>query len=704
MIKHISLSLVTLLLVGGFAEAALIHQWKLDETTLTYDGSTWAGVIDSAAGTPTGNLWGYGGTDPVNTNVINQPGAHGFPDGAYNFIEPTGISTVTTNNMTAVPATGDFTVLVTMKTTNLHTAQGHLFSNNNGQAGRANLHLLNGSLMWFHNGGASITETASPIFDGQWHEVGISRQGSNFYLLRDGFVVGTGTGAGAFSTNTWWMIGRQRSFAGDFDGQISDVRIYDQVYTNVIRTRAFGPTPAAGTVGVATNPTLEWNTALDPATPLQANPAVTTHYLYLATEPNFVSVSPIPIAASGPTGSYAATLAMDTTYYWRVDESLNNAAPGDPNTTKGYMWSFETIKSVPVITEQPSDAFVEAGQTAALTVAVQSLSPAFYTWYKVVSGGTDTVMAGPTLDGNTLTVVHAQIADEGVYYCKITNSSGEQNAVVSDTAVLGIKRLMAHWTLDADTFVGGQYLDETGNYLAEPNDPAAAAAAFVPGIAGDAIAVNTGSFANAGTWRPNAYTAQMTVSAWVKITGAVTGDSQGIVSKRNAAGADWSLYVRGGDASHAGNNYVRFCSFAGGDVWAGPNAAAAGEWVHVLAVVDGGNVGRVYINGLQAATDTTWTFGPNPNAPLLLGRGMPDGLTLPGQLDDVKIYNYALSAVDIATLYAGVSGKPVCLYPPDARLNISGPGGQPDCVVDLYDFAAFAAGWLESGLIYPTAP
>ena len=91
---------------------------------------------------------------------------------SYDFAHDSGIAGVNTNRPDALPATGDFTLLVWMKPSDPHAAQGHLFSNNNGQPGRANLHLHNGSLKWFHNGGVTLTEPNSPIFDGQWHRSG----------------------------------------------------------------------------------------------------------------------------------------------------------------------------------------------------------------------------------------------------------------------------------------------------------------------------------------------------------------------------------------------------------------------------------------------------------------------------------------------------------------------------------------------------
>jgi hypothetical protein len=187
----------------------------------------YAGVRDSATGIE-GVLYGYGVSDAavVNGSVLNQSGPAGGADQAYQFTEPSGISGVNTLRADAVPATGDFTILVWMKTNNLHTAQGHLFSNNNAQAGRAGLYVEAGGLKWFHNGGVSLAENSSPVFDNQWHQAGVARSGSDWYLLRDGEVVASGAAAGAVS-QAEWMIGRMRSYNGDYDGMVGDVKVYN---------------------------------------------------------------------------------------------------------------------------------------------------------------------------------------------------------------------------------------------------------------------------------------------------------------------------------------------------------------------------------------------------------------------------------------------------------------------------------------------
>ncbi len=206
--------------------------WKLDEATLPWTGS-YGQIPDSASGTG-GVLFGYAEGDQatVNDRVVNRDGPLAGGDRAYDFAPDSGIAGINTRRPDALPATGDFTLLVWMKTTDPHAAQGHLFSNNNGQAGRANLHLQDGALTWFHHGGVTLSEPGSPVFDGRWHRVGVMRKGNDWSLLRDGTVVATGSSAAAIGQNTEWMIGRMRAFNGNYEGMIGDVTVLNHAVTD----------------------------------------------------------------------------------------------------------------------------------------------------------------------------------------------------------------------------------------------------------------------------------------------------------------------------------------------------------------------------------------------------------------------------------------------------------------------------------------
>lgn len=71
-----------------------------------------------------------------------------------------------------------------------------------------------------------------------------------------------------------------------------------------------------------------------------------------------------------------------------------------------------------------------------------------------------------------------------------------------------------------------------------------------------------------------------------------------------------------------------------------------------------------------------------------------------GAIDDMKIYNKALTEQEVAQLRYDLSGRPSCILPFDARYDLTGAQGQTDCAVDIYDLAELTHHFLESPSIY----
>jgi hypothetical protein len=233
-ILSIIFSLVT---IGAHSD--LIHHWALDEATLVHDGTNWTGVMDSVTGT-SGMLWGFAAGDDLTQTglgVLANPGPAG--DFAYDLERDAGIGGVATNVFGALPATDDFTVLTWIKTTNAHTAQGHIFSNNNNQSGRAGLFAMNHKAGFWAQGFGSVLTSTTDIDDGAWHEIGVCRSGGTFYLVVDGVVEASALyPAVSIDQGTFWMIGRMRSYNGNYEGQVADVKIYNEAI------HAYVPEPA----------------------------------------------------------------------------------------------------------------------------------------------------------------------------------------------------------------------------------------------------------------------------------------------------------------------------------------------------------------------------------------------------------------------------------------------------------------------------
>jgi hypothetical protein len=88
--------------------------------------------------------------------------------------------------------------------------------------------------------------------------------------------------------------------------------------------------------------------------------------------------------------------------------------------------------------------------------------------------------------------------------------------------------------------------------------------------------------------------------------------------------------------------------------------------------------GRIYVSGGTPVTGTS---------------------LFSGSLSDVRVYNYGMDKWDAAGLYSGITGEDVCVENPE--YDITGPDGNPDCKVDLYEFAVLASEWLLDNMISP---
>ena len=96
--------------------------------------------------------------------------------------------------------------------------------------------------------------------------------------------------------------------------------------------------------------------------------------------------------------------------------------------------------------------------------------------------------------------------------------------------------------------------------------------------------------------------------------------------------------------------------------WHSPaNSYSLGDWTHVVGVYDPGNDDiRFYVDGLEvpligpAATPTA----PDNMLNARLGMRADNTLAFHGDIDDVRIYDRALSSTDAGALYAEVVPEP----------------------------------------------
>jgi len=95
-----------------------------------------------------------------------------------------------------------------------------------------------------------------------------------------------------------------------------------------------------------------------------------------------------------------------------------------------------------------------------------------------------------------------------------------------------------------------------------------------------------------------------------------------------------------------------------------------GGWNQLTVVIDNtGSSITFYLNGLPIGTDTLLPYVLETNAPLVFGQA--EGLTYEGLMNDVAIYDRALSPADVTKLYSATAATP---EPSCALLVITGIG------------------------------
>ncbi len=138
---------------------------------------------------------------------------------------------------------------------------------------------------------------------------------------------------------------------------------------------------------------------------------------------------------------------------------------------------------------------------------------------------------------------------------------------------------------------------------------------------------------------------QFSISSWIYLNDT-SNQFEMMVSKSTNYVNGFSFYIN----KNGANNYLMFLigNNSTRDFVSRPINEL--EWIHAIATYDGSKI-RLYINGIEK-TNKGFTDGiVNANTSLVIGRGIGGSYAYNGDLDEVKIWDRALNATDIATIY-----------------------------------------------------
>ena len=145
-------------------------------------------------------------------------------------------------------------------------------------------------------------------------------------------------------------------------------------------------------------------------------------------------------------------------------------------------------------------------------------------------------------------------------------------------------------------------------------------------------------------------TTGLTLEAWVNPT--QLGPWRTVVFKERTGGMNYALYANDGAARPRGQVWL-----ANAEQNAiGAAAVAVGAWTHLATTYDGATL-RLYVNGTQVATRAITGALANTNGALRIGGNAIWGEYYAGQIDDVRVYQRALTPAEIqADMGVGVGG------------------------------------------------
>lgn len=139
----------------------------------------------------------------------------------------------------------------------------------------------------------------------------------------------------------------------------------------------------------------------------------------------------------------------------------------------------------------------------------------------------------------------------------------------------------------------------------------------------------------------------MTVSFWVDPTTLTSGNYYTFLS--------YGGHIAGGFIVQESNSNTLRLAWGGTDYYDGPTFTTTGSWSHIVVTVSAGVPQYFYVNGVQTAatrTNGSGTFSITSPQTLEIGRRTDTASQyINGSLDDLRIYNRALSAAEVSRLY-----------------------------------------------------
>jgi len=329
----------------------------------------------------------------------------------------------------------------------------------------------------------------------------------------------------------------------------------------------------------------------------------------------------------------------------------------------------------PMIVTQPTDQTLIMGDTATFSVGAIGTQPLSYQWY---SNGTNNPIADATNATLLLTNVQPNLSGNN-YAVLVTNVYG---SILSSNATLTLVSCTPPSSGLVDWWPGeGNAIDIAGSN----NGTLTNGVSFAVGEVGQAFSFNGSDYVSIpDSPSLDQFTTNITIELWLKSNQSGANPNWGgIFTKGNAS---WRLMAT------TGSDTVDFSTTGLGNVdLEGSRNVNDGQWHHVAAVYDG-TYKYLYVDGtLDVATYTTGSISQTTD-PVYIGNlaNASGNYIFNGLIDEVSLYNRALTASEIQAIYAaGIAGK---CNAPFVPMIITQPTNETAMAGDTATFSVSATG------------
>ncbi|MBT0812302.1 T9SS type A sorting domain-containing protein [Litoribacter ruber] len=404
--------------------------------------------------------------------------------------------------------------------------------------------------------------------------------------------------------------------------------------------------PANSSTNISTAPELSW----------RASDGAVTYQAQVSTSVNF-SQTVFDQTDIAQTFVELNDLQNETTYYWRV-RATNEAGNSDWSST----WNFTTTPAAPAPAEPPVLSSPANNSTNISTAPELSWS---------ASDGAESYQAQVSTSANFSETVFDQtdivqtfielkdLQNETTYYWRVRATNAAGNSEWSSTwnfttvKISRIGQLVAHWQLDEGS---GTTLNDASGF--NNTGIITGSSTWVQGVKELAIRLNgSGQFATAANDPSLNVSEEITIALWVR------PEKRGVQSLLNKAdfgarsGYELSLANNGRVSFQINHNSSRVTSQAS-------YPTNGRTWMHIAVTYDGSTL-KLFIDGVENSSNSLSSsplIGTN-DLPLIIGAEQGGVNSLMGALDDIMIYNSALSPSQIGEIAGAVSGASLRVAP-----------------------------------------